>query len=97
MQVIFYQKTRIVVKFMCNIVRSFFNSWHMLKGNSRTYIIIIPKIANLENINHYWSISLCKISYKIFSRILTIDLKIPLKIVFLLQDVFVQGKDIHDI
>lgn len=52
MQDIFYQKNwDIIGKSVCKIVRSFFKSRYMLKELSKTYIILVSKIANPDSIN----------------------------------------------
>lgn len=54
-------------------------------------------VQNPDSVNHYRPISLCNISYKIISKILTNRLKVILsKIISLLQGAFVPGRDIHD-
>lgn len=66
MQVIFYKKSwNSVGKSVCNMVRSFLNSGHLLKELNRTYIILVPKTANPKTVNHFRPINLCDVFYKL--------------------------------
>lgn len=69
----------------------------MLKEINRTYVTLIAKPTNLDNINHHRAIILCNISYKIIPKILANKLKLVLpKIISPLQSAFIRGRDIHD-
>lgn len=60
---------------MCNVVQYFCNHCHMLKDINITYITLIPKINNPITVTPSRLTSLCNISYKIITKILTNRLK----------------------
>lgn len=79
------------------MVRSLFNHGHMLKEHNVTCITLIPKIDSSESVNHCRPISVCNISYKIISKVLTKRIKKVLhNIISPFQAVFIQGGDIDE-
>lgn len=54
LQAVFYQKSwNIIGKSISDMVKSFFNSGHMLKKINKTYITLVPKIPNPDTVNYY--------------------------------------------
>lgn len=49
------------------------------------FIVLIPKIGNRININHFWAISLCNFSYEVVAKICMEDLVVSWKILFMLM------------
>ena len=78
---------------VCNAIKAFFHSGHILKEINHTFIALIQKIDNPLNINHYRPISLCNTIYKIITKILANRLK-PLldKIINPFHGAFVKGR-----
>jgi hypothetical protein len=69
----------------------------MLKDLNHTFITLVPKKTGSHSVHHFRLISLCNISYKIVSKILTNRLKHVLpKIIYPLQFAFVPGRNIQD-
>ena len=51
------------------------NSCHIPKEFNFTYVTLIPKVKNLENISEFRSISLCNVIYKLILKVLANRLK----------------------
>ena len=78
-------------------VKAFFHSGSLLKSLNHTYITLIPKMNNHDEVTHFRPISLCNVTYKIISKILVNRLK-PLmdKLISPFQNAFIQGRSITD-
>ena len=73
------------------------NSCHIPKEFNFTYVTLIPKVKNLENISEFRPITLCNVIYKLISKVLANRLKplLPL-IVSENQSAFQAGRVITD-
>ena len=73
-------------------VKAFFHSGSLLKSLNHTYITLIPKMNNHDEVTHFRPISLCNVTYKIISKILVNRLK-PLmdKLISPFQNAFIPG------
>ena len=94
----FYHEYWSIVKFdNFNTVLAFFHSRSLLKSLNATYITLIPKVACLDNVNHFRPISLCYVIYKIISKLLVNHLK-PFMDSFItpFQNAFIKGRNISD-
>lgn len=79
------------------MIKSLFNSGHLLKEINRRYITLVPKTAHPGSVNHYRPISFCNISYKIISKTLANRLKFVLpKVISPLHGAFIEGREFHD-
>ena len=56
-------------------VLSCLNSRSILKSINHTFITLIPKVNNLENVSNFKPISLCNVIYKIVSKVIANHLK----------------------
>ena len=73
------------------------NSCHIPKEFNFTYVTLIPKVKNPENISEFRPISLCNVIYKLISKVLANCLKLLLPlIVFENQSAFQAGRVITD-
>lgn len=64
---------------------------------NRTYITLIPKMANPTSVNDFWPISLCNVLYKIIVRVLVNRLRPILKsLISVFQNAFVPCRFISD-
>lgn len=76
------------------MARNFFSTGYLLKQMNHTHTPLIPKIENPEVVTQFRPISLCNVSYKIISKILTSRLKVVMpKLISHHQNAFVP----HDI
>ena len=74
-------------------VQSFFINGKMLPETNRNFIVLIPKIPNPSNVNHYRPISLCNVVYKVISKLLVVKLRPFLdKLISPSQSAFVPGR-----
>ncbi|CAN1132549.1 Transposon TX1 uncharacterized 149 kDa protein [Linum perenne] len=82
---------------MCREVETFFRDTKMPPGWNDTHLVIIPKVANPEEITQYRPISCCNFNYKIISKIMATRLKkwIP-NIISEMQAAFTNGRAIQD-
>ena len=99
LQASFYKKKwKIVDKSVCKMVETFFFfNGHLLKEIIKMLTTLIPKSNNSESTNHFGSISLCNVCYKIIAKILANRMKQLLnKIISSLQVAFASGKLIND-
>lgn len=60
---------------ICATIWHFFNTGNLLRQLNRSFLVLIPKMENPSHIKHLRPISLCNITYKVISKILTIRLK----------------------
>ena len=82
---------------MCNAVQAFFHSGDLLKVLNQTFITLIPKIPNFEEVSHFRPISLCNVFYKIILKVLANKLKpIMDSIITPYQNAFIKGRNISD-
>jgi hypothetical protein len=95
---LFYQKYWNIVKMgVLNCVGNFFNKNHLLKEQNHTFIALIPKQLGPFSVNHFRTISLCNIIYKIISKILANRFKKLLHhFIYLYQSAFVLSRTIQD-
>jgi hypothetical protein len=76
---IFYQKYwQLIGKDVTTAVLTCLNSGKILKAINHTYITLIPKVQNPEEVMEFCPISLCNVIYKLISKILANRLKILL-------------------
>ena len=75
------------------MVKAFFYNGHMLKEINKTFIALIPKSKNLETSNHFKTISLCNVCYKILANRVKHLIN---KVVSPLQKAFARGSLIND-
>ena len=75
----------------------FLNSGTLPNSLNHTFITLIPKTKNPENVTEYRPISLCNVLYKIFSKVLANRLKRVLpQIISEHQSAFIKGRLIID-
>ena len=75
----------------------FLNSGTLPNSLNHTFITLIPKTKNPENVTEYRPISLCNVLYKIFSKVLANRLKKVLpQIISEHQSAFIKGRLITD-
>lgn len=60
------------------MIQNVFRRGFLLREMNHTNIALIPKVENPNLVTHYRPISLCNVSYKILSKILSNRLKIVL-------------------
>lgn len=64
---------------------------------NNTFVVLIPKKPQFQNVNDHWPISLCTVVYKIISTVVMIRLKRVLKkIICPFQSAFIEGKFISE-
>ena len=69
----------------------------LLKAFNHTFITLIPKPPNPEEVSHFRPISLCNVLYKIISKVLVNRLKhIINSIITPFQNAFIKGRNITD-
>ena len=77
--------------------KPFFHFGSLLKVLNQTFITLIPKIPNPEEVSHFRPISLCKVFCKIISKVLVNRLKpIMDSIITPYQNAFIKGRNIFD-
>lgn len=98
MPAIFYQHFWPSVKDdITQMVASFLNSGRMLKELNQSTIILIPKGDEQQSCKDYRPISLCNVSYKIISKVLTNRLqKLMQELISPFQKAFAKGRSITD-
>lgn len=78
-------------------VKRFFTTEEMLEGLNHTNLCLIPKITNPKTMKDFRPISLCKVVYKIISKILVRRLKNVLpRVVSENQAAFISDRYITD-
>lgn len=93
----FHHHWEMVRGMVMGMVKSFFQSWQMLKELNHTNIVLIPKVDNLLKMSQFRLISLCNVVYKIILEVLTNRLKRVLsKVVSQNQSTFVEGQQISN-
>uniref|UniRef100_A0A2N9GDB5 Reverse transcriptase domain-containing protein n=1 Tax=Fagus sylvatica TaxID=28930 RepID=A0A2N9GDB5_FAGSY len=95
---LFYQQYwHLIGQDVSSAVLTCLNSGKILKAINHTYITLIPKVQNPEEVVEFRPISLCNVIYKIISKILANRLKIILPhIVSESQSAFIPGRLITD-
>jgi hypothetical protein len=95
---LFYQKYwHLLGEDITKVVLNCLNSGKILKAINHTYITLIPKVKNPEDVKEFRPISLCNVIYKILSKVLANRLKKILpQIVSESQSAFVPGRLITD-
>ena len=95
---IFYQKYwHLIGKDVTKAVLTCLNSGKILKAINHTYITLIPKVQNLEEVMEFRPISLCNVIYKLISKVLENRLKTLLPtIISKSQSAFIPGRLITD-
>jgi hypothetical protein len=95
---IFYQQYwHLIGKDVTTAVLTCLNSGKILKAINHTYITLIPKVQNPEEVVEFRPISLCNVIYKIISKVLANRLKTLLPtIVSESQSAFIPGRLITD-
>ena len=85
-------------RLMCVMLsKLFFHSSSLLKVLNQTFITLIPKIPNPEEVSHFRPISLCNVFYKIISKVLVNRLNpIMDSIITPYQNPFIKGRNISD-
>lgn len=64
---------------------------------NKTFIVLVPKRNNLEEVSHFRSISLCNVVYKVIAKVLVSKLKTTLStLISLFKNIFMDGKQISD-
>ncbi|KAK3030135.1 hypothetical protein RJ639_038884 [Escallonia herrerae] len=98
MTALFFKTYRKITSFdVKESVKNFFITGHILKEQNHTLIALIPKQDNPVSVNHYRSISLCNVSYKLISKILASRLQAVLhQLVSPFQVAFVPKRLIND-
>jgi hypothetical protein len=91
---LFYKKYwKVVGHSVIKAVHNFFISGKMLKEVNHSYIVLIPKVLNPSNINHYRPISLCNTIYKVISKLLVDRLRTVIwNLVSPAQFAFISGR-----
>ncbi|KAK9990862.1 hypothetical protein SO802_025847 [Lithocarpus litseifolius] len=92
--VLFYKKLWPTIgKDVTEAVTSFFRLGSMPREVNSSLIVLIPKISNPSNVNHFRPISLCNVVYKIISKLLIAKFR-PLldKIISLAQSAFIPNR-----
>lgn len=56
-------------------VAEFFKRGHLLKACNATFLLLIPKLSTTKELKEYKPISLCKVLYKIITKILVERMK----------------------
>ena len=73
---LFYQKYwHLLGEDITKAVLNCLNSGKILKAINHTYITLIPKVKNLEDVKEFHPISLCNVIYMILSKVLANRLK----------------------
>ena len=95
---VFYQKYwHLIGADVTKAVLTCLNTGKILKAINHTYITLIPKVKNPEDVKEFRPISLCNVIYKLISKVLTNKLKSILpKVVSESQSAFIPGKLITD-
>lgn len=57
---------------------AFFQSGYMLKELNHTFITLIPKVPNPQQVGDFWPISLCNVLYKLLAKVLVNRLRVVL-------------------
>ena len=98
MNALFYHKFwHIVSNDVTNVVLDFLNIGILLLELNYTHIVLIPKVKSSEKMSDFRPISLCKVIYKIISKVLANMLKLILpQLISPTQSAFVPGRLIID-
>lgn len=95
---LFYQHFwPIIAPSLIPAIQHFFHTGYLLKSWNHTFATLIPKTEAATKVDHYRPISLCNVSYKIISKLLSDRLKNLLdRLIFPTQAAFIPGRHIHD-
>lgn len=75
----------------------FLNNGDFLVDINKTFVVLIPKMPNAQNMKQYRPIFLCNVFYKIISKVLANRLKVILPLIILeSRSAFIQNKYITD-
>lgn len=81
---------------LIGMIKSFFST-HLLKQLNHSFVALIPKTNNPVVVDHFRPISLCSVSCKVISKILTERLKVVLpKLISSNQSAFIPRRVIQD-
>lgn len=79
------------------MIKTFLHHGHLLEEPNNTHITLIPPKKSPSKIEDFRPFSLCNVSYKFNSKLLTNRLHaIPPKIISPLQSVFASHREIHN-
>jgi hypothetical protein len=93
----FYKKYWSIINDVIACVWEFLENNHVLKEQSHSFIVLIPKQLGAYSVHHFWPISLCNIIYKIISKILANRFKGLLHhFISPYQSAFVPSRSIQD-
>ncbi|KAM1949581.1 hypothetical protein ACFX15_009620 [Malus domestica] len=94
----FFQKFwNIVGEDITNAIKNFQASGKLLKQINFTYVSLIPKTKQPEEVTQFRPISLCNVLFRIISKVLANRLKVVIpKIISQTQSAFVPGRNISD-
>ena len=98
MSTFFFQKYwSLVSGYVVHAVLNFLNNGDFIDGINETFIVLIPKIPNAQNMKQFRLISLCNVFYKIISKVLANRLKVILpSLISKSQSAFVRNRHITD-
>ena len=75
----FFQKYwNLVGNEVTHAILNFLNKGDFIDGINETFIALIPKLPNAQNMRQFKPISLCNVFYKIISKVLANRLKVIL-------------------
>jgi len=82
---------------ICRAVRRFMEGGDMPEVVNRTFLVLIPKVKQPQDLSQYGPIALCNVLYKIVSKVLALRLRPVLEeIISEEQNAFVPGRLISD-
>ena len=78
-------------------IQIFFRTGYMPPASNSTHVRLIPKITGTKLVSEYRPIALCKVSYKVITKIISLRLKPILQdIISETQSAYVPGRAISD-
>lgn len=82
---------------LTEMVIHFFRTSFMVKPLNHSFIVLLPKVEHPSCIEQYRPISLCKVAYKVISKVLSNRLKVVIsKLISPYQAAFVPGRVIQE-